>query len=50
MNVDERRGDLFDVAIGVYDGAELCELVSTFLLEKSVKSVTKLTTDLQNGS
>ena len=48
--MDGGRGDLFDVGIGVYDGAELCELVSTFLLEKSVKSVTKLTTDLQNGS
>ena len=28
------EGDLFDVAIGVYKGAEVCRLVSTFLLEK----------------
>ena len=26
--------DLFDVAMGIYDGAEVCELVGTFLLEK----------------
>ena len=26
--------NLFDVAIGAYDGAEVCKLVSTFLLEK----------------
>ena len=29
-----KGGDLFDVAIGAYDGAEICELVGTFLLEK----------------
>ena len=33
-HVDEKRGDLFDVAMGAYDGAEVCELVGTFLLEK----------------
>ena len=32
--MDEKRGDLFDVAMGAYDGAEVCELVGTFLLEK----------------
>ena len=29
-----KRGDLFDVAIGVYDVAEVCELVGTSLLVK----------------
>ena len=34
--MDEERGeDLFDVAMGAYDGAEVCELVGTFLLEKN---------------
>ena len=28
------EGDLFDRAMGAYDGAEACELVGTFLLEK----------------
>ena len=32
--MDEKRGDLFDVAIEAYDGAEVRELVGTFLLEK----------------
>ena len=32
--MDEKRGDLFDVAMEAYDGAEICELVGTFLLEK----------------
>ena len=27
-------GDLFDVAMGAYDGAKVSELVGTFLLEK----------------
>ena len=27
-------GDLFDVAMGAYDGAEVCELVVIFLLQK----------------
>ena len=30
----EKRGDIFDVVIGANDGAEVCELVGTFLLEK----------------
>ena len=30
----DERGDLSDVAIGAYDGAEVCELVGTFLSEK----------------
>ena len=32
--MDEKREDLFDVAMGAYDGAEVCELAGTFLLEK----------------
>ena len=32
--MDGKRGDIFDVAMGAYDGAEVCELVGTFLLEK----------------
>ena len=32
--MDDERGDLSDVALGVYDAAEVCELVGTFLLEK----------------
>ena len=27
-------GDIFDAAIGPYDGAEVCEFVGTFVLEK----------------
>ena len=34
MNEKKRGGNLFDVAMGAYDGAEKCELVGTFLLEK----------------
>ena len=30
----KKGGDLVDVAMGAYDGAEVCELVGTFLLEK----------------
>ena len=30
----KKGGDIFDVAMGAYDGAEVCELVGTFLLEK----------------
>ena len=33
-HIDEERGDLFEVAIGTYDGVEICELTSTFLSEK----------------
>ena len=29
-----REGGIFDVAMGANDGAEVCELVGTFLLEK----------------
>ena len=32
--MDAKREDLFDVAMGAYDGVEVCELVGTFLLEK----------------
>ena len=31
--MDEKRGDIFDVAMEVYDGVEVCELVGTFSLE-----------------
>ena len=31
--------DLFDVTMRAYDGAEVCELVGIFLLEKSMKFV-----------
>ena len=31
----KRRGHLFDVAMGSYDGAEICELVGIFLLEEN---------------
>ena len=31
----KKGGYLFDVAMGAYDGAEVCELVGTFLLEKT---------------
>ena len=30
----KKGGDIFDVAMGTYDGAEVCKLVGTFLLEK----------------
>ena len=30
----KKERDIFDVAMGAYDGAEVCELVGTFLLEK----------------
>ena len=33
-HVDEERADLFDIAMGAYDGAELCELVGIFLSEE----------------
>ena len=29
----KKRGDIFDVAMGPYDGAEVCELFGTFILE-----------------
>ena len=32
MQVDEKRWLLFDVTMGAYDGAEVCELVETFSL------------------
>ena len=33
-----KKDSLFDVTLGPYDGAEVCELVGTFLLDKiSVK-------------
>ena len=35
------EGDLFDVAMRVYDGAEVWELVGTFLLEKIIEICNK---------
>ena len=32
--MDKKSGDLFDVAMGSFDGAELCELVGIYLLHK----------------
>ena len=32
--MDEERRDLFDIAMEAYDGAEVCELVGIFLIEK----------------
>ena len=32
--MDEERRDLFDIAMGDYDGVEVCELVGIFLIEK----------------
>ena len=29
-----KKDGLFDVAVGAYDGAEVCEFVGTFLLDK----------------
>ena len=43
MQVDEKRWLLFDVTMGAYDGAEVCELVETF----SLASVYILTKDCQ---
>ena len=37
----KKRGDLFDVTMGAYDGAEVCELVGTFLLQKNSKICNK---------
>ena len=33
-HVVEERGDLFGVAMWVYDGAEVCKFTGTFILEK----------------
>ena len=30
----KREGNLFDITIGAYDGAEVCELVRIFMLNK----------------
>ena len=43
MQVDEKRWLLFDVTMGAYDGAEVCELVETF----SLASVYIMTTGCQ---
>ena len=44
--MDEERGDIFDVAMGAYDGAEVCELVGTFLLGKISEICNKSNTEL----
>ena len=41
----KKRVDLLDVAMVVYDGAEVCELVGAFLLDKSVKFSIKVILD-----
>ena len=41
----KKRVDLLDVAMVVYDGAEVCELVGVFLLDKSVKFSIKVILD-----
>ena len=30
----KREGNLFDVTMGAYDGAEVCELIGIFMLNK----------------
>ena len=36
-----KKDGLFDVTMGVYNGAEVCELVETFLLDKISKKYDK---------
>ena len=33
--MDDEREDLFNKAMGIYDGAEVCKFVGAFLLEKA---------------
>ena len=33
----KKQGGLFDVSMGVYDGAEVCKLVGTYMLNKVYK-------------
>ena len=42
----KRRENLFDVAMGAYDSAEVCELVGTFLLVKIKETCNKSNTEL----
>ena len=37
----KREGNLFDVTMGVYDGAEVCELVDNSMLNKIRKKYNK---------
>ena len=37
----KKKGGLFDVTMGVYDGAEVCELVGTYLLSKIAEKYPK---------
>ena len=37
MQADEKRWLLFDVTMGAYDGAEVCELVETLKNKKELK-------------
>ena len=41
--------DLFDVEMRAYDGAEVCKLVGTFLLEKFSEICNKSNTGLYRG-
>ena len=36
-----KKDGLFDVTMGTYDGAEVCELVGTFLLNKIIEKYDK---------
>ena len=37
----KKSGDMFDVTMGSYDGAEVCQLVGLFLLNKLEKYIPK---------
>ena len=41
----EKRVNLLDVAISLYDGVEVCVLIGTFLWDKSVKFLIKVILD-----
>ena len=42
----KKAENIFDVAMGAYDGAEVCELVGTFLLEKIIEVCNKSNIEL----
>ena len=42
----KRRENLFDVAMGAYDSAEVCELVGTFILVKIKETCNKSNIEL----
>ena len=39
----KREGNLFDVTMGAYDGAEVCKLVGIFMLNKISENTIKTT-------